>query len=138
MGQDRNGRAGHPWGRMARVFGSGGGTCNAASQITSTFQAGDHGRGTSVGWGPNLQAQVQDAVHEEARQHGCGKFQEAGLEILSAEDGARPPRAVPPMDEEPPPPLSAGSVSARRKHGIISSRSARRGRLNRRSCGRRW
>jgi len=59
------------------------------------------GRGTKVGWGPDLQEEVQDAQEPEARRHGGWECQAAGREVLPDEDGALPRRRIPALDNLP-------------------------------------
>ena len=55
-----------------------------------------------MGGRPDLQEEVQNAEEPKARRHGCWERQEAGLEILSAEDGALPHWRVSALVEIPP------------------------------------
>jgi len=54
-----------------------------------------------VGWGSDLQGEIQDAGKPEAGRHGGWGRKEACLAVLPGEDGALPHRAVPPLDKEP-------------------------------------
>ena len=42
-----------------------------------------------MGWGPDLQNEIQDAEKPEAGQHGCWEHQKARLKVLPGEDWRR-------------------------------------------------
>jgi len=50
----------------------------------------------------HLKREITEKKWTEARQRGCGKFQEACLKVLPTEYGALCHRAVPSVDKEPP------------------------------------
>jgi len=93
-----------------------------------------------VDWRPDLQNEVQDAEEPEAGRRGCWEHQEARPTVLLGEDGALPFRAVPPLDEEQTQPavLVVTDHGIRCRLGSISSRCARSGGPNRKSCGEVW
>jgi len=105
MGKDRGRGAGYPQGRVAELPSVNGGAGGAPAMVPCQRQAGDLraevGRGTPVGWGPNLQKEVLHAKQPKAQWCGSQKLQEDRLAVLPAEDGALPNGAVPQQDEEP-------------------------------------
>jgi len=55
-----------------------------------------------MGWRPHLQGEVPHAKEPEARWRGGRQYQEACLEVLPAEDRARPHRRVPALGQGAP------------------------------------
>jgi len=105
MGKDRGRGAGYLRGRVAELPSVNGGTGGAPAMVPCQHQAGDLreevGRGTPVGWGPNLQKEVLHAKQPKARWRSGQQLQEDPLTVLPAEDGALPNGAIPQQDEEP-------------------------------------
>jgi len=138
VGRARGRGARRSRGGMAGIFGPDGGAVDAASQITREHQAGDLreevGRGTELGWRPDLQDEVQNA--EESRRC-CWKHQEAHLKVLPRKIALASGTTCTGLRSGSPP--SAGGARAQRRRentpqGVSELRSGRDGR---RSCGRR-
>jgi len=54
----------------------------------------------TMGWGPDLQKEIQGAKQAAAGRRGCWQLREARLEVLPADDRSLPHGATPSLDEE--------------------------------------
>ena len=90
---------------MVHLLGPARGARDASPQVPCEHQARDHredvGGGTEVGWGQDLQEEVQDADEPETRRHGGWERQTTCRTVLPAEDGALPHGRVSALDNIP-------------------------------------
>jgi len=104
MGQARGGGAGHSRGGMNVLLRPDGGAPNSPSQIARQHQTGDLREemdgSTTMGWRPNLRAEIQATGKPQPGRHDRGEHQEACLAVLPAEGGVLPHRTIPALGQE--------------------------------------